>query len=139
MGIGGITSPSYSLDISGAARANQYVEKINSLGYTATITINYNNGLLYNITGATGAVTGLTFTNVPTVSNNAYSFVFLINSTNSTYYINDPIITVNATDISLSGVSNISTSYTPTKYIMQTITLFYIGTTFTAITFANGY
>jgi hypothetical protein len=112
----------------------QYVESISSLTYSASVTASFTNGTLFSVPSVTGAITTLAITNIPTTPNRSYTMSFILATTGSSGYISAGSITVNGTSISLKGTINAST---PTTYIVQQISLFNIGGTFTAITSAS--
>jgi hypothetical protein len=129
--------------IGGSVSPLQYLETVYSVtpswsGTTGSLTVNYNNGLLYWLTtGTTGTITSLTLNNIPSISGTSLTFAFMLNTTSSVGYISAGSVTVNG--ISRSMVSS-TINGTPSTYILQTIHLFNIGGTInTLITSASIY
>jgi hypothetical protein len=124
MGVGG------NAFIGGSVSPLQYLETVYNVtpswsGTTGSLTVNYNNGLLYWLTtGTTGTITSLTLNNIPSISGTSLTFAFMINTTSPVGYISTGSVTVNG--ISCSMVSS-TISGTPSTYILQTIHLFNIG------------
>jgi riboflavin synthase alpha subunit len=105
------------------------------LTYGSALTAGFLSGMVFNVSGTASTVTGLALTNVPTTANRAYTFTFIMNTTNSNYYISTGTISVNGTSVTLGGTIN---SSTPSYYIIQQINLFNVGGTFnTAVTTAS--
>jgi len=113
----------------------QYVETIVSLTYAASVSTSFTSGTLYVFNSGTASpITTLAITNVPTTSNRSYTMTFILPTTNSANYITATTISVNGTSYALKGTINAST---PSLYIVQQISIFNIGGTFTAITSAT--
>jgi len=124
-----------SLIASGVVSSLQYVETIVPLTYSATLSANFLSGLVYNVSGTAATITSLALTNVPTTANRAYTFTFIMNTTNANYYISTGTISVNGSSVTLGGTI---TSSIPSYYIIQQINLFNVGGTFnTAVTTAS--
>jgi hypothetical protein len=121
VGIGG------NVVVNGSINPSQIIESINVLTFGSSITANYNTGLVFSIPSATGTITNLTLTNLPTTSNKSYTFTFIMGTTNSSAYISAGTISVNGSSVNLQGAI-IST--VPSYYIVQQIILFNLGGTF---------
>ncbi|NBX71432.1 hypothetical protein EBQ91_00765, partial [bacterium] len=117
--------------------AKNYSELVNTnLTYSSvvsgTLTVDYNVGTIYYITGVTGAITGLTITNVPAIAgtNQSYTFTFILYNSISgitiTNYINPTTITINSIgSIPFRGVSNIAGNLSALSplYIVQSVNI----------------
>jgi len=131
--------------IGNAISALQYIELINTTAWSASLTVNFNNGMITYLTSPspTSAITSLTIASVPITPLCSYTFTFIIPTVTSTYYINPTggTITINSTSgISLRGTISVTT---PTAYIMQQITVMNISSTttpsFIALTTAQAF
>jgi len=136
-----------NLYVGNAISPQQYVENI-STGNTwaSALSISYNNGMFYYITGpGATTITSLSISNVPNVNNTSYTFTFMLDVSAATVpgncYINaNNGFRVNGAAVALRGNTNIAGNLGASPaVILQQITVYYISSTFRAITSAMGF
>ena len=112
----------------------------NTITFAASISVNYNIGMLYYVTGNERAISNITFTNIPITPLTSYTFTFILVTTSSSNYITATNTTVNGSSVTIRGRILIRT---PDAYLIQQITIFNTSTTttptFAAVTSATAY
>jgi len=127
------------LNAAGVSTTN-YIETMNALTYAASISVNFNNGGLYYVSGTATPITSVTITNLPTTPLTSYTFSFILTTASNANYITATTVSVNGTSVTLRGTISLSV---PAAYIIQQVTIFNTSATgtpsFAAITSALAY
>ena len=115
------------------------IDVLNSCAYTAT-TFDFNTGLNWVLTAPTATQTPaqISFNNLPTNSNQSYTFVLIIPNTSTAYYINPTAIKIN-TSTTATLKSNIGTLSTASNFIIQSFTCMNIAGSWYVLTSASSF
>ncbi len=112
----------------------------NTITFAAAISVNYNIGMLYYISGNDRTINIITFTNLPITSLTSYTFTFILNTISSSNYITASSAIVNGSTVRIRGRISVRT---PDAYLIQQITIFNTSTTttptFAAVTSVTSY
>ena len=115
-------------NITGIISGNQYADKVNLLSYSASVSLDFNNGMVYYVASPTGAITGITITNIPTVGQRSYCFTFIMNTTSQSNLITATNVTINSTVVPIYYNNNSTPS---NNAFIQTLYLVNISSTST--------
>ena len=95
-----------------------------------SLSINWTTGSTYYLSSLTGNI-ALTVTNLPTTTNQRYILTFGLVQGATGYYIN--ALTLNSTSVSIRFPGGTAPTVTGNIVATQTFTLYYIGSTWTAV------
>jgi hypothetical protein len=134
-----------SLNVLGLQKSKQTADILTTDIFRADQLYSFLNGMVYSIISDATIVNSVSFTNVPTTTNQSYIFTFIFqpSAVNLPYYIkpSSNTIIVNGVSVPLYGLQNVvlPSSY---KYLVQQITIIYdiyAGSNFFALTSVSAY
>ena len=124
----------------GTALGLSCIDKLTTIAWGTSITINFNTGTNYWFNSGTAApITTVNFTNMSAISGQSYSFAFILPTTSAANYCTATTCQVAGISTGVTLKSNITSLTTPTAFILQTFTCMYLGTTWYVLTSATSY